>query len=137
MIGNRTFWVGLLVLALGILVLALAIMRGQATLALIVIIPVIYGSSWLLALGAVLAMVGLFLLFAGYAQSVGAYEDETEGVKPLPAGTGQPAEKKVSYGGFLLIGPVPVVFGNRPAWLPYLIILAVITVVALVIFLLL
>jgi uncharacterized protein (TIGR00304 family) len=52
-------------------------------------------SSRLLSMGLVLIFVGFFVVFLGALTS---------------AGTGGPA----SSGGFILIGPIPIVFGNGP-----------------------
>ncbi len=113
-----------------------AVFRGGATVGVFLFVPFVAGSSPLLLLGVVLLVVGFFALSWAMASRAGeALEPRSAGPKaPVPGGG---AASRTSYGGFLLIGPVPVVFGNRPGWLPYLVALAVITVVALLIFVLL
>ncbi len=118
----------------GVALLALAFLTGGAHFALVLIIPVIYGSSGYLAGGILLFFLGIFVLFWAAAESVS--EDPAA---PLPYSSSPPgspgtASSRTSYGGFLLIGPVPVVFGNRPGWLPYLIALGFLTVIAFLLF---
>ncbi len=120
--------------------LAFALLHGGATAGVFLIFPFIAGSSPSLAAGVLLLVVGFFVLFFALARMGSLEEQEKEG-RSLPSAragsaTGGPSapSSRVSYGGFLLIGPVPVVFGNRPGWLPYLIALAVVTLLAVLVF---
>jgi uncharacterized protein (TIGR00304 family) len=144
---SATFWTGLALLIAGAVLIALAVRHGDVHVVLILIIPTIYGTSGYLALGALLIFVGFFLLLIGYFESVtvsmagGDMVGSTS--QPLsPGASGQPGEngsapQKAAYGGFLLIGPFPVVFGNRAGWFPYLVVLAIVTAIAFIVFALL
>lgn len=124
---------GLLLLVSGIGLLAVGFMTGGAHFALIVIIPVIYGSSLYVAAGGALLVFGIFLTFLGGAATAGYTGDDG----PLPSSASSAGGSKTSYGGFLLIGPVPIVFGNRGSWLPYLLVMGLITVLAVILVVLL
>jgi uncharacterized protein (TIGR00304 family) len=130
-------------LGLGVALVAWAILTGAAAVAVVFFVPVVYGSSPVFGAGVLALVAGFFLLFVAFAESAGAtlsgvsqsavdprsgHTPGTEHVEPRSAA--HPA----SYGGFLLLGPIPIVFGNRPGWLPYLVILAVVTVLAIVLF---
>lgn len=125
---------GLAVLAAGLALVAEAFLTGGAHLALLLVIPVVYGSSVLLAAGSLLLFVGIFLTLGGLVTGEGASPEEGP---PRPSPQGAPGRKGTSsaYGGFLLVGPVPIVFGNREKMLPYLLAMAAITIAAFVLLL--
>ncbi len=91
----------------GVALIALSVAQGSAQVALIVIIPVISGSS-----AAFLAGVGL--LVAGFVAFLfafsGGWEEETP--PPLAGSVPAPTSRSGGAGGFVLIGPVPIVFGS-------------------------
>lgn len=124
----------------GVALLGYAVLSGQASAGVFVVFPFVIGSSPLLALGVVVLVLGLIALtFAG---SVAAIEDAEEAPPARPrSGVGgtDPADRRgeTSFGGFLMIGPVPIVFGNRSGWAPYLVALALATAIALLAFALL
>lgn len=132
--------------------IAFALLHGGATAGVFLIFPFVAGSSPSLGGGVLLLVVGFFTLFFGLAASAseggtGPEPEESAGEGSLTrgsspaaaargAGTGRP-QPRVSYGGFLLIGPVPVVFGNREGWAPYLVAMAVVALLAILVFALL
>jgi uncharacterized protein (TIGR00304 family) len=128
---------GLAVLVGGITFLSLAVLFGSAHVAVVLIVPVLYGSSPYLALGVLLLVLGFFLTFLGWASMAGD-EVALGPATPIVSPTGGSADRsegtRRSYGGFLLIGPIPVVFGNRPAWMPYLVAMGIILMLALILF---
>ena len=134
--------VGLGLLVLGIVAVAVSVADGAAHLALLVVFPVVYGSSALFAGGVLLAFVGFFLTLLGFAAGEGTM---AQGVGPGPAeevparGTGPSSStgSRGGFGGVVLLGPVPIVFTNRSGWVPYLVALAVVMVIAWVVWTLL
>jgi uncharacterized protein (TIGR00304 family) len=92
----------------GLGLIAYAIGAGSAQLSLLLVFPVVSGSSLPFLLGVLLTFLGLVGLMASL--SVGArYVPEdaeaTEGSAPgTPAGSG-------AAGGVVLLGPVPIFFG--------------------------
>ncbi len=138
--GAAWLVVALVLFGAAIGLIAFALLHGGATAGVFLIFPFIAGSSPSLAVGVLLLVVGFFVLFFALARMGSLEEQEEEGHSLPSAGTGSTTagprapSSRVSYGGFLLIGPVPVVFGNRPGWLPYLIAMAVVTLLAVLVF---
>ncbi len=94
-------------LVAGIAVLAYALRTGAARVSLIIVIPVLTGSSGVFLLATGLLIVGILLLPLTVVGGGPEPEDE-----PLP-GTGLPAGPSTSSsGGFVLFGPIPVFFGS-------------------------
>jgi uncharacterized protein (TIGR00304 family) len=129
-VGNmdRSKYIGLLgagLLVLGIVVLLVAIAEGEASVALVVIIPVIYGGGALLVLAVLLIFAGFLLLSASFARRAPREEGPTEN------------ETKREFGGVVLIGPIPIVFGSaralRGTWA--LVALAALSLIVLLLFL--
>lgn len=89
-----------LVMAGGFL-LAWAVAAGQAELTLLLIIPVVHGTGALMALSMLLIFVGLALTLMSIAWgTVGEIDGTTQ------EGAGK------EWGGVILIGPIPIVFGS-------------------------
>jgi uncharacterized membrane protein len=97
-------WTGFVSLALivaGVALLVAAVASGSASLALVVIVPVLTGRSLVFLAGALLLIVGLFTLpLAGSRADVDG--------RP---GRISPAEE-TETGGLILIGPIPIFFGH-------------------------
>jgi uncharacterized protein (TIGR00304 family) len=85
---------------LGIVLLVLAVLEGQASLALVLIVPVIYGTGPLLAISVLMIFAGLALAFLSFFQA-------TPGTDTANAPRG-----KKEWGGVILIGPIPIVIGS-------------------------
>jgi uncharacterized membrane protein len=103
-----TRFLGPVLLALGVLVLFEAIRMGDGSFYLVVIVPVITGSSPWLFLGALLLIVGIFFLpltFVG-EESPRLSPAGPSAVAPGPVGPG-------ASGGVIFVGPFPIFFG---AW---------------------
>lgn len=103
---NRSKRFGLLgasLLVLGIAVLLVALAEGDASVALVVIIPIVYGGGALLVLAILLIFAGFLLLSLSSVQRVRQ--------------EGPPADNEVKkeFGGVVLIGPIPIVFGSARA----------------------
>ncbi len=104
--------------------LTLALLEGGAQGAFLLFVPVLYGTSTLFALGVGFLLLTFVLLFLTLSFGTSPAGRETPGPSP---GAGSP-----QVGGFLLLGPVPIVFGNRREMWPYLVPLAVATLLAVV-----
>jgi uncharacterized membrane protein len=91
--------IGPILLLLGAVAIGIAVASGGAHAALIVIIPVFYGSSLLFLAGVALVIAGFLTLPLTLAA------EEPEGA---PAGP----PSGVSSGGLVLIGPIPIFWGS-------------------------
>jgi uncharacterized membrane protein len=86
----------------GTALIALAVTEGGAQLAVVVVLPVIFGQSWEFALGALLLVAGFFTF---------PFVFETRWEEDTPPSPESPPASQGS-GGLLLIGPVPIFFGS-------------------------
>ena len=113
-------WLSPALLVAGIALVAWAVSLGVATFYLVVIFPVVTGSSALLLGGALLIIAGIFLLPWTFS---GAPAEEPESPeRSLPSSV--PASQ--SSGGVVLLGPVPLFFGSwrsAPGWAYWLAVL--------------
>jgi len=97
----------------GVASITAAAVSGEAQVQLFIIFPVISGNSLLFILGVLLIVASFILGFVLAATSI----TETEPTPP-PGSTGATAQteetpqKKTRFGGVVLIGPVPIVFGS-------------------------
>jgi uncharacterized protein (TIGR00304 family) len=98
----------------GLALIAYAVADGAARLALVVVFPVVSGSSGLFFLGVLLTFVGILGLMASLFQSatfdIGPAEEETD----EDAGSRRPGgpTRTSAAGGVVLLGPVPIFFGS-------------------------
>lgn len=95
--------------ALGAALVGYAVATGGAHLYLVLIIPVVTGTSPLFAAGVLVLIVGILLLPLAWA--AGALEPPPAGGAPHPAPP-VPSEAGSSSGGVLFVGPVPVFLGG-------------------------
>jgi len=92
----------------GVAMVALSVALGEASVALIVIIPVVSGSS-------VTFLAGVVLLLAGFVALAFAFSggwEEAPGPLARERTPASHAARSGGAGGFVLIGPVPIVFGS-------------------------
>ncbi len=101
--------VAFVLLAAGVALVADAVAQGGADVWLVVVVPVISGSSAEFLLGVVALVAGLLLLPFGLAERVGGERPfpPDEPGRPLP-----PSEGSSGAGGLVLVGPVPIFFGS-------------------------
>jgi len=103
--------------AAGIALVLLSVLRGGATVSLILIVPVVSGSS-------VDFLVGVGLVIAGFvALFLAALEGGVDGERSAAEGTASSGPGSSGVGGVVLVGPIPIVFGSwrgvsrRARWL--------------------
>ena len=103
-------WVPIAVFVSGITCIAAAAVGGEADVRLFLIFPVFSGSSWLFILGTLLIVLSFFVGFAMIAIG-GTEADRSQpgSVEPRPPATTQ---RKTTYGGVVLVGPIPIVFAS-------------------------
>ncbi len=100
---NKRLVVPLSVLFIGILLVVLSVFEGDAEIALLLFIPVIYGSGIFFIMGILLLFLSFILFFVFSAGSLQRVPHQRKG-----------AYKKTesSYGGVIFLGPIPIVFGK-------------------------
>jgi uncharacterized membrane protein len=93
-------YLSLVLLVVGLALIADALLRGSAAASIVLIVPVLSGSSPEFVLGTLLTFLGLLALFL------------TAGTIEL-TGSASSAEGATSRsGGVVLVGPVPIFFGE-------------------------
>jgi len=111
-----------LLFATGIIIMFIAVITGEANIALFLIFPVIYGSGALTLVATIFIMLGIFLFFLSpfyhytreepsYLEPANYNEPYNEPYTPTNQNITQ-EEKKTKIGGVVLIGPIPIVFGS-------------------------
>jgi len=135
----------------GIALIAIGVYTGEASVGIFLIFPFVMGSGVFSAVG-VLLIIGAALVFIyDLSKSFGAEggswefvgfddeeaEEEEDGPEGKDRGKGRGQGRKtarkgrIKGGGIVFIGPVPVVFGADKKWTEYMMILAILLVVAL------
>ena len=90
-------------LVAGVALIVGSVAAGEAHVSLLVFVPVVSGSSVLFLVGVLLLILGFFSL----PFSLTGVDSE-----PPPSAPGTTAPPSAGAGGFVLIGPVPIVFGS-------------------------
>ncbi len=109
---NKITLLSLVLIISGFAMFFLSAISGNGGMALFIIFPVFYSTGWLGALGFLLIFFGFVLLFIApfFAPSNYAMPVETERYVVNKEATEKKVEKH--YGGVILIGPIPIVFGS-------------------------
>ena len=121
-------WLGPVSVLAGVLMMALAVARGEASVYLVFIIPVIVGTG-------PLAFLGVFLVFAGFLLTFllwPARFAEGPGNRDVLSASPEGAAPARRWGGVLFLGPIPVVFGSDPRMTRTMLLIGVVLFVALV-----
>ncbi|HUV24746.1 MAG TPA: DUF131 domain-containing protein [Methanomassiliicoccales archaeon] len=121
---------GLILISLSVLLLIVAAIRGDLELILIFVIPVIRGEGLLPALGGILLFLGILLIFLSFL--VGAYEVREESALGEPIEfSGVEHERRGRFGGLVLIGPLPIVFGSDRGIVLWMVVIAIVCLIAI------
>ena len=98
-------------LAAGVVSLVAAVATGEATFYLVLVVPVLTGSSGLPLLGVVLLFLGFLTLPLGFPTD--AHEGNDVLLSSAPSSPRGPTPRSSSgSGGVILLGPVPIFFGS-------------------------
>ncbi|MEM0160379.1 MAG: DUF131 domain-containing protein [Thermoplasmata archaeon] len=92
-------YLGLLLLVLGIVILFIAIASGAVNFGIFLIFPVLWGTGALAALSFILIFLGIIILFISVPYESMEFDNSKNRVKS-------------KFGGFVLVGPFPIVFGS-------------------------
>lgn len=129
---RRLTVLALMALVGGLALLAYSAATGEGQVVLFLIFPVFTGSGLASFAGMLLIMLGLFLGFlsmAGFALPATGAAPPPEAA--APATPPSPAKK---FGGVVLLGPVPIVFGSDRRVTNAMLVLAIVLTILLVLF---
>ena len=105
-------WLGLAGIAAGIALIASSLATGEGHLYLLLIVPVFTSTGALGLLGIVVGFAGIALALFSFS-SPGIPASEAPAASPPPAGVAPPAAPAAPpYGGVVMLGPIPIVFGS-------------------------
>lgn len=129
---RRLTVLALLALVGGFALLGYSAAIGEGRVALFLIFPFFTGSGIASFAGMVLVMLGLFL---GFLSMAGFGLPGAESVSPpAVAPSTTPASPAKKFGGVVLLGPVPIVFGSDRRVTTAMLVLAIVLTILLVLF---
>ncbi len=131
--GKWSLTAGILFVVIGIAMLVVAATQGDLNLAIFVIFPIIVGEGVLPALGGVLIFAGLLLIFFSFVARL----QEGAGRAVDRASEASDTGQRKRYGGVLLIGPLPIIFGSDKNVVLIMAIVALVILVAVALLLIL
>jgi uncharacterized protein (TIGR00304 family) len=99
----------LLLFVSGVALIIASVSNGEGQVGLFLIFPFIVTQGWMGAAGSLLLFLAVISVFIGLWASAthDPGQAPVENSSPMPA-----ARTKKSYGGVVLIGPIPIVFGS-------------------------
>jgi len=113
----------------GVAAIAIALARGEATLSLVLIFPVLTADGAWAVLGIALVVAAFFATFLTWTAPVEAAPE------PIPPPPTMPAQPQPSpqrrWGGVVFLGPIPIVFGSDARVTRWMLFLGVLLFVAL------
>jgi uncharacterized protein (TIGR00304 family) len=143
--GLSRFAIPLALFVLGIVLLAFSVIEGEGQVHWVLFIPVFTATSIFAFIGTVLIIISIFLFIIVFLKDfTQPYDDEyprgREGIgqrspkasTPTSGPMGQKPRK--GFGGVVLVGPIPVIFGSDTRTTKIVIILAIILMVVAILF---
>jgi len=129
---RRLTVLALLALVGGLALLAYSAATGEGQVVLFLIFPVFTGSGLASFAGMLLIMLGLFLGFLSMAGL--ALPGAESAPPPAAAPPAPPASPARKFGGVVLLGPIPIVFGSDRRVTTAMLVLAIVLTILLVLF---
>ena len=101
--------VSLFLFVSGVALIFASVSNGEGQVGLFLIFPFIVTQGWMGAAGSLLIFLAIIGVFIGFWTSA----TQDPGQAPIETGAAVPATRtKKNYGGVVLIGPIPIVFGS-------------------------
>lgn len=123
----KYFVIGFSLILSGIVLLLLLSLLGLASVGLFIIFPFFFSTNPVSAIPIIFIISGFLVLFlAPFSLSVDKFENH--GINEMHS------EEKKSFGGLIMIGPVPIVFSNSRRMVYALLGIAVIIILLIFIF---
>ena len=116
------------IVLVGLLVLAVAVQRGEASVYLVIVVPIVAGSGPIAFLAILLVFVGFFLTFLLWPSRLAAPSEQALESVQLPTDMAKAPRR---WGGVVFLGPIPLVFGSDPRMTRAILLVGVILFLAL------
>ncbi len=123
---NRYHLASIILFCLGFIFISISVIQGEGRVALLLFIPIFYGSGIYSFFGIVCIIVAIFLAFFGYALRFKWDLVEEEPIEKISSKEGV----KKRFGGVVLIGPIPIIIGSDTKLVIIALLLAVVLVIA-------
>jgi len=117
----------------GLALLALALVRGEATLSLVLVVPVVSATGVLGGAGILLMVLAFLLTFLLWPFKSARLESALPVPPPAPASSEELPAGGRRWGGVVFLGPIPVVFGSDVRVTRAMLVVAVVSFLALVV----
>lgn len=118
-----------------IVFLIISSIRGEGKSGLFIIFPFFYGEGIFALLGIIFLIISFFLFFFGFIYKFENFVFETKKEKPTKdeyrvifKEEKIKTDTKTNYGGVVLIGPIPIIFGKDVKLTIILVILAIVLI---------
>ncbi len=112
----------------GLVCIGVAVARGEATVFLVLVFPVVTGSGPLILAGILFTFLGFFMTFTFWpGRPIGVAA--SEGSTPVADTTGPAPTRR--WGGVVFLGPFPIVFGSDPRMTRVMLLVGIVLFVAL------
>ncbi|MCL4329867.1 MAG: DUF131 domain-containing protein [Candidatus Thermoplasmatota archaeon] len=107
---------GILLFFLGIISAIVMAALGMGGFYILLVIPVIYLTGPFSVVPVILIIAGMMLIFAQAFEASAPHEPRSGNLGSDQSHTAQELNKK-RFGGVIMIGPVPIIFGNDAKWI--------------------
>lgn len=124
---NRYHLASILLFCLGFIFISISVIQGEGEVALLLFIPIFYGSGIYSFFGIVCIIVAIFLAFFGYALR---FKWDLVEEEPIDKISLERRSMKKRFGGVVLIGPIPIIIGSDTKLVIIALLLAVVLVIA-------
>jgi uncharacterized protein (TIGR00304 family) len=124
---NRYHLTSILLFFLGFIFISISVIQGEGEVALLLFIPIFYGSGIYSFFGIVCIIVAIFLAFFGYALR---FKWDLVEEEPIDKISLERRSMKKRFGGVVLIGPIPIIIGSDTKLVIIALLLAVVLVIA-------
>ena len=125
---NKYHLTSILLFCLGIAFLAISIIRGEGRVALLLFIPIFYGSGIYSFLGIFCLIIAIFVAFFGSTFRYRWTLFEKESMK-VEKKSYQKRPMKKRFGGVILLGPIPIIIGSDTKLVIIALLLAIVLII--------
>ena len=124
---NKYHLTSILLFFLGLIFISISVIQGEGGVALLIFIPIFYGSGIYSFFGIVCIIVAILLAFFGYALR---FKWDLVEEEPIEKISFERRSIKKRFRGVVLIGPIPIIIGSDTKLVIIALLLAVVLVIA-------